>query len=285
MHSKSPYEDALNLTTTNHVMSLADKNLIWKSPIYKFVIQGDLDDNDEQIYKEITIDVTDSVPTQDSPGIVLGSVIDQVLHEVPKKALILDFGAGKLRNTLHLLKKGYSVCAVEFEKTSQATDIATTIYEKAASYGNKFHRLVFPHEFLRTELKFDLALLINVCSIMPVPSERLLVLQYIRTKLKDRGRVLWYTIHRDQSMIQRCRPDQQIGDGFYMNASRRYQTFYRDFEMYEIDALFLANGYVYERKFDASKNYARLYRKVGLNPTECGKYSQICERRCPSRRA
>jgi SAM-dependent methyltransferase len=123
-------------------------------------------------------------------------VLNETVELLPKKGtLILDFGAGKLRNTIHLLEKGYTVCAVEFEKMYNGTEHAKEMFDKAKTYGSKFHKLVFPHDFFAFQKKFDLVLLINVCSIMPVPLERLLVLQYCREKLKDNGYILWYTIH------------------------------------------------------------------------------------------
>jgi SAM-dependent methyltransferase len=262
------YRSRLHLITTNCVSCPVGAHQMWISPIYKFVISSGLDDNDEQTYKEITIDVTSSIPSFDVPSDPLIHVLNEAISLLPKEPLILDFGAGRLRNTLYILQKGYQVCAVEFEKISQSTEHAKEMYKNAKSYGNKFHKLVFPHEFFQTQLKFDLILLINVCSIMPVPSERLLVLQYCRTKLKGNGFVLWYTQHKDPDYVSRCVPEVKIGDGYYMFANRRYQTFYRDFETYEIDEIFLANGYRFYRNFGAGHNYARLYKKVGSNPLE-----------------
>jgi hypothetical protein len=60
------------------------------------------------------MDVTESVPPFDSPKETLTSVLDQVLKILPKNSMILDFGAGKLRNTIYLLENGYNVRAVEF---------------------------------------------------------------------------------------------------------------------------------------------------------------------------
>ena len=58
-----------------------------------------------------------SAPSFATPGKTLESAFREVIAATGfgKKALILDFGAGKLRNTLYLLQKGYRVCAVEFE--------------------------------------------------------------------------------------------------------------------------------------------------------------------------
>jgi hypothetical protein len=197
-------------------LSIIDEDIIWKSPVYHFVIPSLLSDSDGQSFKDIFIDVTDSVPPFDDPKDKLSYVLDDVLKSLPKKPLVLDYGAGKLRNTLYLLEKGCNVRAVEFEKIQGISEHAKKMYEKTMNYGKRFDKLVFPHEFFNSSLKFDLILLINVCNIMPVPAERLLVLQYCREKLKDDGLILYYNLHRDRDYVAKCLPDVAIGDGYYM---------------------------------------------------------------------
>ena len=51
-----------------------------------------------------------------------------------------------------------------------------------------------------------------------------------------------------------------------MKKDKRYQTFYRDFETYEIDAMFLANGLRLKERIEAGHNRARLYAMAGNNP-------------------
>lgn len=105
----------------------------------------------------------------------------------------------------------------------------------------------------------------NVCNVMPVPAERHLVIQYCRNKLKDNGKIFWYTQHRDPDYVERCTPEVKIGDGYYMHETNRYQTFYRDFYPYEIDEIFFANGCRFVKRHDSSYQ-ARVYRKVASNP-------------------
>jgi hypothetical protein len=241
-------------------------HLIWKTSIYRFVIPDNLNRSNTKRYKEVWIDVTDSVPPFDSPKDTLGSVLDNVLEKIPSNSVILDFGAGKLRNTIYLLDKGYNVRAVEFEKTQHASKQSKDMYQKALSYSGQFDKLVFPHEFFQSDLKFDLVILINVANIMPVPSERLLVLQYCREKLRPEGLILWYNQHRDPDYIARCIPEYALGDGYYMKKDNRYQTFYRDFESYEVDAMFMSNGFRLEERIEAGHNIARTYHISGTNP-------------------
>lgn len=237
--------------------------LIWTSSIYKFIVPDILNAQRERQYKEVVMDVTDSVPPFDETKKQMASVIDRVCELVSKKSTVLDFGAGKLRNSIYMLRKGYSVDAVEFEKTKHSSPKAKELFEMASSYSNKFQNLIFPHQFMSSTKKYDLILLINVCNIMPVPSERLLVLMYCRDKLNENGYLLWYNQHRDPDYIDRCVPEVAIGDGFYMKPQNRYQTFYRDFETYEITEMFLSNGFRLVDKFNAGHNHALVYKKRG----------------------
>ncbi|MGE3398154.1 MAG: class I SAM-dependent methyltransferase [Candidatus Nitrosocosmicus sp.] len=227
-----------------------------------------MDDKEEETFKEIHIDVTNSAPSFDTPSREMSDVMDKVISYFHiKKPLILDFGAGKLRNTLYLLEKGYDVRAVEFEKISRETEQAKKLYEKADEYEKQFKKLVFPHDFFNSQEKFDLILLINVCSVMPVPSERFLVIQYCREKLKENGYVLWYSIHRDQYNLKKSTPDVRMGDGYYFNKTRAYQTFYRDYDYHEIDSLFYSNGFREEKeKYFVPHNIVKLFRRVGKSP-------------------
>jgi len=196
MYYQQHFSNKLKLISPSCVICPIGAHLIWKSSVYKFVVPSDYDENQERTYKEIWIDVTNSVPPFDSPKQTLGSVLDEIVKTLPKNSLILDFGAGKLRNTIYLLSKGHNVRAVEFEKTQEATPTAKQMYEVARGYGRKFDKLVFPHEFFQSNLKFDLILLINLCNIMPVPAERLLVLQYCREIEGQRFHFLVHTTWR-----------------------------------------------------------------------------------------
>jgi hypothetical protein len=71
------------------------------------MIEHDFNKDGEKLFKEIYIDVTDSIPHFDSPMETLSSVLDRVTGEFSRRPTILDLGAGKLRNTLYLLEQGY----------------------------------------------------------------------------------------------------------------------------------------------------------------------------------
>ncbi len=159
---------------------------MWERPIYKFKS----DQNGT-----ILIDVTGSAPNFSVPGKQLEGTFNVLLQGLnPADTKILDFGGAKLRNTLYLLKKGYTVYSCEFEDLFKRSKQAADYLAECKKYPN-FKRLIFPDEFICSEDEFDVILLINVLNIMPVPIERHCVLTLCREKIKENGRLLWYTQH------------------------------------------------------------------------------------------
>jgi 2-polyprenyl-3-methyl-5-hydroxy-6-metoxy-1,4-benzoquinol methylase len=172
---------------------------MWKTPIYKLNRPLPFVSNTKRQYKQIWIDVTRSAPSFSTPGRTLERTLRTALNVagITKVHTILDFGAGKLRNAVHLLSKGHKVCAVEFEQLFQKSEQAKSLLQKAQQNGSRFSKLVFPHEFQKSERRFDFAMLINVLNTMPVVAERLLVLRYCHQKLRPDSYLLWYTQRGD----------------------------------------------------------------------------------------
>ncbi len=167
---------------------------------------------------------------------------------------------------MYLLEKGYHVRSVEFKGTKLSEK---KVKEKTEEYRQQYKKLVFPHEFFESKEKFGLIMLINVCPIMPVPSERLLAIQYCRKKLSKNGVILWFTIHNDKNNKDKCTPDNVIGDGYYFSPHLRYQTFYHDLSYHEVDSMFYSNGFTAERPeqpYHISHNVVKTYKKIGNNP-------------------
>ena len=104
----------------------------------------------------------------------------------------------------------------------------------------------------------------NVLSVMPVPAERSLVLQYCRKKLKKDGLILWYS-QTTQSIYS---DKGEFGDGLLSNESDRYKTFYKDYKDYEIDELFAGSGLRLKAKKVVPHVTARLYHSAGNDPLE-----------------
>jgi hypothetical protein len=228
---------------------------IWLNSIYRFVVPHQTPTT--TVYKELFFDVTKSAPNF-GVGKELKDTFDWALRAVgSSNPTILDFGAGRLRNTIYLLRKGNSVAAVEFQKLNGSRSVE--------GFGTRFRQLIFPHEFFSSLLKYDLIILVNVLSIMPVPAERSLVLKYCRQKLKENGLILWYSqttqsFYNDKNTV--------LGDGIVLHEGDKYKTFYKDYAEHEIDELFAASGLRLAAKKVVPHVTARLYKTVGDNPLE-----------------
>ena len=213
---------------------------MWESPVYK--IKTEIDKKKT----EILIDVTGSAPNFSKPSEPLKGSFEVLLKGLePSKTKILDFGGAKLRNTLYLLKKGYTVYACEFEDLFKRSKQANDFFEDCKKYPN-FKKLVFPKDFLDFDGEFDVVLLINVLNIMPVPIERYCVLALCRAKMKEGGRLLWYTQHGAYSESGAVTA---IYDGFVTGKGRKYHMFYRDFDRKEIHGMLNAAGFSFKNNF------------------------------------
>jgi hypothetical protein len=230
---------------------------MWESPIYK--VKAKIDGND----KDILIDVTGSAPNFTEPKKQLEGTFGEVLKGLtPSSTKILDFGAAKLRNTLYLLKKGYTVYSCEFKELFNKSKQAKEFYEECVKYSN-FKPLIFPDDFIDLDEKFDVILLVNVLNIMPVPIERFCVLYLCRKKIKENGRLLWYTQH---GMYSERDAVGVIYDGLVTGKGREYNMFYRDFSRKEIHEMLESTGFSYNKDFKfpmSGTNQAYLFSPTG----------------------
>lgn len=213
---------------------------MWESPIYKFKTQiGGKK-------REILIDVTGSSPNFSEPGKQLEGTFQALLEGLqPSKTKILDLGAAKLRNTIHLLQEGYTVYSCEFNDLFKRSKQASDFLKKAKGFSN-FKRLIFPDEFIDFNEKFDVVMLINVLNIMPIPIERMSLLALCREKMRENGRFLWYTQHGTYSNSV---PVAELYDGIVTGKGRKYHMFYRDFSREEIHNMLKATGFSYNENF------------------------------------
>ena len=211
---------------------------MWESPIYK--VKAKI--NGEE--KDILIDVTGSAPNFKEPMKQLESTLGVLLDKLkPKETTILDFGAAKLRNTLYLLKKGFTVYSCEFKNLFERSKQAKDFYEECKKFEN-FKPLIFPDDFIKCDIKFDVILLINVLNIMPVPIERMCVLYLCRKKINERGRLLWYTQHGGYN------EENAVGllyDGLVTGKGREFHMFYRDFSRKEIHDMLESTGFSFNK--------------------------------------
>ena len=236
---------------------------IWRSPYYNFIIPNR---KGKKCFKQIVFQVTKSAPYMIETKGKLSEVLNDVLAEIPKNGIVMDFGAGKLRNTIYLMQQGYDVLSVEFDMKTKYSGI---LNKYANRFRKKFKKLIQPHDFITDKTKVDLIILINVTTTMPIPSERLLVLKYCREHLKNDGFIFWFTQHNDKHMYDGVdKVEQAIGDGHYKNIDDKFQTFHHEFTNEEIDYMCLSNGLRFVESYPAGGPQARLYHIVGTNPLD-----------------
>jgi hypothetical protein len=225
---------------------------MWESPIYKF--KDEIDQT-----KEYLIDVTGSAPSFSVPGKQLEKTFDLFFAGLnPSETTVLDFGAAKLRNSIFLLEKGFSVCACEFKDLFQRTRQSNDFLIRAQEFDN-FKQLIYPDDFLDSEIKFQAILLINVLNVMPIPIERLCALHLCRERIVDNGRLLWYTQHGAYNEADAVA---KLNDGLITGKGREYNMFYRDFSRNEIHSMLEFTGFSY----DSSKKFSSV---AGGNQAYC----------------
>jgi len=213
---------------------------MWETPVYKFAKKIREDGKP----RELIIDVTGSAPSMDKPGDALERVFEALTKgSVPSKTKILDIGAAKLRNSLYLLGKGFLVYAVEFPELAKRMPQAKANWQKAREHPN-FKRLVFPKDFFELDDKVDIALMINVTNVMPIPNERLTLLALCREKMKRDGLLLWYN-WRDPTKY----PDKtRINDGFFKGKGRIHKTFYGEWNRAHVFEMLVSSGFSHDEE-------------------------------------
>ena len=160
---------------------------LWTTPIYRFRIPREDDPGSDEL-KEIVIDVTGSAPSFTEPSDELKEVLKEIFESDSLRHVetVVEFGAGKLKNVPFILKQGKKVCAVDFKELSE-NEFTKKNLERCRKYGTRFQKLVFPNPFLSDPKKFDLALLLNVPPVMPVPAEETISLEVLYGNINDGG--------------------------------------------------------------------------------------------------
>ena len=202
---------------------------LWQSPVYKLKTPSG---------KEITIDVTTSISGGLAPSRVVTDVIVP-LFLARGVHRIVDFGAGALRYTLPLLAAGFDVYAVEFQRAFQR-DAAAHALAQARQFPN-FYELVWPHEFLSNNVRFDAALLCYVIQTMPLPEERKKVINALKKKLKVESYLLYMA--RYNQVGGKISGKQRVSDGYFMWPKREEHSFYREFGTPETHQYYKSFGF------------------------------------------
>lgn len=162
------------------------------------------------------------------------------------------------------MSKGKNVCAVEFKELGEKSSDAKKNFQKCEKY-NKFEKIVFPQPFIDHDGKYDICLLINVLSVMPVFAERLFVLQLLHKKITENGYILWYAQKEGSYKSIREKGENTFGDGIWMGTNRKFKTFYKYHKVEDIDEMMALCGFEYVKKYSALGNDVRLYRKTKHN--------------------
>ena len=162
---------------------------MWTNPIYRFREPDIAVDSDSIDLREIVIDVTGSAPPFKEPSEGLQEILNELLERNDIDT-VLEFGAAKLKNIPFILQHNKSVCAVEFKELLINPITKKNIVE-CEKYGKRFQELLFPNPFIEDTKQYDLVLLLNVIPVMPIPAERMYLLDLIYHKVKDKKYVLW----------------------------------------------------------------------------------------------
>jgi len=215
---------------------------MWETPIYRFERKR-IGTNGKTTKQLITIDVTDSAPTMDGPGIYLEGVFDSLLKgKKPRDTNILDFGAGKMRNTLFLLEQGYQIYSAEFPELPGRKPQAKTCWDRLEEYPN-FKKLIFPRDFYKLKKEMDVVLLINVLNVMPVPEERLVALALCRRRMKEGGLLFLLNWRPASSDPNKYNDQSTLNDGWFCGKGHKVKTFHVEWPKEEIMEMMAATGY------------------------------------------
>ena len=235
--------------------------MLWESPVYRFRISEDTDNEESEDLKEIVIDVTLSAPSFQEPSDNLKYVLKEIFKSSSLKKIdtVLEFGAAKLKNIPFILEQGKKVCAVEFRELTE-NPITKGNIKKCEKYGGNFQKLIFPNPFISDTRKFDLVLLANVLPVMPVFAERMFTLQLLYDKIKEKKYLLWIAQKEGSYKKIRETGNNNCGDGIWMGTNRRLKTFYKYHHVDELDEMMALYGLERIKIFGVGDD-ARLYQK------------------------
>jgi SAM-dependent methyltransferase len=223
------------------------KGKLWETPYYKYKLAK----------RKIVVDVTASIPAFEVEIDGLSDVVAEFRRRNFTK--ILDFGAGKLRNSFYLLRRDFKVWAVEFK---EAFDTPVAKRRLARAQKNKaFFLLWYPTEFLDFDGYVDAVILVNVANVVPEPSERRTILDECAARLKKGGLLLWMSQHGEPHYRPGVTQRLRLRDGWCYGLHRKYQSFYREFSIPEIQSLVPKSGFTELRKIVSNHNWAFLFER------------------------
>jgi hypothetical protein len=223
----------------------------WEQPLYHCELPS----------RKIVVNVTRSCPSFSTPTPGIKDVAAVLRKE--KMMRVLDFGAGKLRNTLYLLslKVGFSVWSVEFNDCFQTP--AGKDRRAEAERFKSFFSLDFPHKFLECSLEVDAVLLINVANVVPEESDRRLIITKCTERLRSGGWFLWMSQfgepHYKPGVTKRLRSQD---NGWFYSLDKEQQTYYKEFTIPEVKGYFSETSYRVKSRINADHHRAFLFEKL-----------------------
>ena len=245
---------------------------MWENPIYTF--EEEVSEKGKIVKKPFYINVTYSVPRREKdPGKALIGVFKKITANLnPKEVNILDVGAGKLRNTLWLLEKGFNVWAVEFPELRDRLKDAKEKWDFAEKNYKNFHKVTFPCDFIKLKQKFDLVLLINEINVMPIPIERFAIVSPCRKKIKNNGMLLWHQWRAKSNHPEMYTEENEFIDGFLMGSGPNH-TFYVEHDRDQSHEILYSVGFEFDKdmnlhKVPSNSCYSYIFRPNHMNLIE-----------------
>jgi SAM-dependent methyltransferase len=226
-------------------------SLKWKSPLYEITLAS----------RKIIVNVSRSCPNFPVPTPGIPDIATAL--KASGRLRVLDFGAGKLRNTLFLLSKrvGFRITSVEFQEC-----LKTPEGKRRLGRAQKFEQFflkTWPHEFLRSDFEVDAVLLVNVANVIPEESDRQRVIRECTKRLRSGGWFLWMSQYGEPNYKPGVTKRLGAPDGgWFYNLDDKQQTYNRDFLVPEIKAYFSSRQYHYLRSLNAGHNRALLFEKL-----------------------
>lgn len=222
----------------------------WEQPLYSYELPS----------RKILVNVTTSCPVFTKPA----PAIDDMAAELKKQGMmnILDFGAGKLRNALYLLPKGFKVWAVEFNDCFQTPAGRKSLARAERKKFKPFFHLDLPHEFLKHVRTVDAVFLVNVANVVPDEKDRRKIVNECTKRLRRGGWFLWMSHYGEPNYKPGATTRLKAPDGgWFYGLDKAQQQYNRPFTIPQIKAYFSNRIYRDPRRISAKNHIALIFEK------------------------
>lgn len=170
-----------------------------------------------------------------------------IAEQIPHTSHVLDYGAGRLRNTNYLLDKGYKVSILE------------TPLQLERLYHQDFSTLQNVYCVNdEVEEKFEVVLCSFVLNVVPNPEDRSHILKRSYDLLTPSGKL--YVEVRKRRGILNNKHKMEYGDG-YVVGNQEVRTFQKPFEKVEFIDYISAHGFTVEQIQSTSDGWLIVARK------------------------